>query len=59
VLPLWGPISDVSRYRDRYRCGVRVEGARTVVVTAGLGTSGPMALRLNASPDLWLLTLGP
>jgi predicted MPP superfamily phosphohydrolase len=59
VLPLWGPISDVSRYRDRYRCGVRVEGARTVVVTAGLGTSGPMALRLNAPPDLWLLTLGP
>jgi len=59
VLPLWGPISDVSRYGARYRCGVRVEGARTVVVTAGLGTSGPMALRLNAPPDLWLLTLGP
>jgi predicted MPP superfamily phosphohydrolase len=59
VLPLWGPISDVSRYGARYRCGVRFEGARTVIVTAGLGTSGPMALRLNAPPDLWLLTLGP
>ena len=59
VLPLWGPVSEVSRYGDRYRCGVRVEGARTVVVTAGLGTSGPMAVRLNAPPDLWLLTLGP
>jgi predicted MPP superfamily phosphohydrolase len=59
VLPLWGPISDVSRYGERYRCGVHVEGKRTVVVTAGLGTSGPMALRLNAPPDLWLLTLGP
>lgn len=59
VLPLWGPVSDVSRYGSRYRCGIRVEGKRTVVVTAGLGTSGPMALRLNAPPDLWLLTLGP
>ena len=59
VLPLWGPVSEVSRYGDRYRCGIRVEGARTVVVTAGLGTSGPMAVRLNAPPDLWLLTLGP
>ncbi len=59
VLPLWGPVSDVSKFGDRYRCGVRIEGARTVVVTAGLGTSGPMALRLNAPPDLWLLTLGP
>ena len=59
VLPLWGPVSEVSRFGERYRCGLRVEGARTMVVTAGLGTSGPMALRLNAPPDLWLVTLGP
>lgn len=58
VLPFWGPVSDVSRYGARYRCGVRVEPGRAVVVTAGLGTSGP-PLRLNAPPDLWLLTLGP
>lgn len=58
VLPLYGPISDVSRYGDRYRCGVVREGARTVIVTAGLGTSGG-PFRFGAPPDWWLLTLGP
>lgn len=58
VLPLLGPISEVSRFGVRYRCGVRREGGRTVVVTAGLGTSGG-PFRLGAPPDLWLLTLGP
>jgi predicted MPP superfamily phosphohydrolase len=58
VLPLLGPISEVSRYGARYRCGIRREGGRTVVVTAGLGTSGG-PFRLGAPPDLWLLTLGP
>ena len=56
VLPFWGPISEVSRFRSRYRCGIVREGRRTVVVTAGLGTSGG-PLRLNAPPDLWVLTL--
>ncbi|MDB5680499.1 MAG: hypothetical protein JWO16_304 [Sphingomonas bacterium] len=45
-------------YDKRYRCGIIREGKRIVVVTAGLGTSGP-SLRLGAPPDLWLLTLGP
>lgn len=58
VLPLLGPVSEVSRFGVRYRCGVRREGGRTVVVTAGLGTSGG-PFRLGAPPDLWLLTLGP
>lgn len=58
VLPLLGPVSEVTRYGARYRCGVRREGGRTVVVTAGLGTSGG-PFRLGAPPDLWLLTLGP
>jgi len=58
VLPLLGALSDVSRYGARYRCGIRREGARTVIVTAGLGTSG-VPYRLGAPPDLWLLTLGP
>lgn len=58
LLPLLGPISDVSRYGARYRCGVVREGGRTVIVTAGLGTSGG-PFRLGAPPDLWLLTLGP
>ncbi|RYD48058.1 MAG: phosphohydrolase, partial [Sphingomonadales bacterium] len=33
------------------------EFGRTVVTTAGLGTSGG-PFRLGAPPDLWLLTLG-
>lgn len=45
-------------YDKRYRCGIIREGRRTVVVTAGVGTSGP-PIRLGAPPDLWLLTLGP
>lgn len=48
----------VSRYGTRYRCGLVREGARTVVVTGGLGTSG-VPFRLGAPPDLWLLTLVP
>ena len=46
----------VSRRGDRYLCGVKREAGRTVVVTAGLGTSGA-PFRLGAPPDLWLLTL--
>ena len=58
VLPFWGPVENVSRYEKRYLCGVVREGAHTVVVTAGVGTSGG-PFRLNAPPDIWLLTLGP
>lgn len=57
VIPFYGSLDPVSRYQDRYRCGVIREGARRVIVTAGIGGSVP--LRFNAPPDLWLLTLGP
>ena len=56
VLPLVGPPIEVSR--PRYRCGVVREGARTVIVGAGVGTS-VLPLRLGAPPDLWLVRLGP
>ncbi|MHA6718269.1 metallophosphoesterase [Sphingomonas sp. RS6] len=56
-LPLLGAPVTASRYGQRYLCGVIREGARTVVVTAGIGTSG-VPLRLGAVPDLWLLTIG-
>lgn len=46
----------VSRYRTRYLCGIVREGARTVVVTGGLGASG-VPFRIGAPPDLWLLTI--
>lgn len=57
-LPLVGPLSTMSRYGRRYACGVVREGGRTLVVTAGLGTSG-IPLRLVAVPDMWLVEIGP
>jgi len=56
--PLIGPLSTMSRYGRRYACGVVREGGRTLIVTAGLGTSG-IPLRLGAVPDLWLVEIGP
>jgi uncharacterized protein len=56
LLPLWGPISEVTQ--PRYRCGLVREGRRLTVVGAGTGTS-VLPLRLGAPPDWWLLTLGP
>lgn len=41
-----------------YRCGIVTEPGKVTVITAGLGTS-LLPLRLNAPPDMWLLTLGP
>lgn len=57
-LPLIGPLSTMSRYGRRYACGLVREGGRTLVVTAGLGTSG-IPLRLGAVPDMWLIEIGP
>ena len=57
-LPLVGAVKYESRHGERFGCGLRVEGRRRVVVTAGIGTS-VLPLRLGAVPDLWLLTLGP
>ncbi|MGZ8327709.1 MAG: metallophosphoesterase [Allosphingosinicella sp.] len=56
--PLIGPLSTMSDYGRRYACGTVREGGRTLVVTAGLGTSG-IPLRLGAVPDMWLVEVGP
>jgi predicted MPP superfamily phosphohydrolase len=56
--PLIGPLSTMSDYGRRYACGVVREGGKTLVVSAGLGTSG-IPLRLGAVPDLWLIEIGP
>lgn len=53
-----GPIFTVSRYGRRYACGIVREGGKTLIVTAGLGTSG-LPLRIGAPPDMWLITLSP
>lgn len=56
VLPLIGAINRDGLYRPRYRCGLVREGDRTVIVTAGLGTS-VLPIRFGAPPDLWLVTV--
>lgn len=59
VLPLIGPLFKASRtHGNRYLCGVIRSGARTVIVSAGIGTSN-VPIRFGAPPDLWLLTIGP
>lgn len=55
--PLIGPLSTMSEYGHRYACGMVREGGRTLIVTAGLGTSG-IPLRLGAVPDMWLVEVG-
>lgn len=58
ALPLIGRPATMSRHRDRFACGLIREGNRTIVVSAGLGTS-LLPVRIGAPPDLWLLTLTP
>lgn len=59
VVPLLERLMPVSTVNgNRYRCGLIRDGARTVIVTAGIGTSN-VPLRFGAPPDMWLLTLGP
>lgn len=57
-LPLIGRPATMSRYGERFACGVIREPGRVVVVGAGLGTS-LLPLRYGVPPDWWLLTLGP
>ncbi len=58
VLPFIGAISYVSRFGDRFACGLIDDAGQTVVVGAGLGTS-ILPLRYGAMPDAWLVTLKP
>jgi len=48
----------MSRYGEHYACGRIDEGGRTLIVSAGLGTS-LLPLRLGAAPDLWVIDLRP
>ena len=57
-LPFFGAPKTMSAYGQRYACGRIDEAGRTLIVTAGLGTSG-IWFRLGAVPDLWLIELRP
>jgi uncharacterized protein len=58
VLPLIGPLSYVSRYKERFACGSINDNGQRVFVGAGLGTS-ILPLRYGAMPDAWLITIEP
>ncbi|NYI21853.1 metallophosphoesterase [Sphingobium indicum] len=58
ALPLAGIVYVPSRYGTRYACGAYREGQRTLVVSAGLGTSG-LPIRMLAPPDVWLVNIRP
>jgi len=57
-LPLIGAVSTMSAYGERYACGRIDEDGRTLIVSAGLGTS-LLPLRLGAPPDAWKVELRP
>lgn len=56
-LPLIGAISTMSKYGERYACGIIRENGKVLVVGAGLGTS-ILPLRIGAPPDMWLIRIG-
>lgn len=56
ALPIYGPISYLSRFGDRFGCGAIDDAGQRVFVGAGLGTS-ILPLRYGALPDVWLVTL--
>lgn len=56
-LPFIGPPSIPSNYGQRYACGLVRENGRTLLVTAGIGTS-IMPVRWNVPPDLWIVDMG-
>lgn len=54
--PWGGTSATMSRYGDRYACGVVRENGRTLVVSGGLGTS-VLPFRFGARPDIWLVEI--
>lgn len=58
ALPFAGIVYVPSRFGTRYACGVYREGAKTMIVSAGIGTSG-LPIRMLSPPDVWLVTIRP
>jgi hypothetical protein len=56
VLPIVGALETGSDFGQKYLCGVVRDGSKTLVVTAGVGTSY-VPIRFGAPPDIWLITL--
>jgi predicted MPP superfamily phosphohydrolase len=58
ALPFAGIVYVPSKYGTRYACGLYRSGEKTMIVSAGVGTSG-LPLRLLSPPDIWLVTVRP
>ncbi len=58
ALPGVGALYVPSAYGRRYACGVYRRGLATMLVSAGVGTSG-LPLRAFAPPDIWLISIRP
>lgn len=58
AVPGLGPVLTLIDYRATFLCGVSSAGRDKVIVTSGIGTS-IAPIRIDAPPDLWVLTLGP
>ena len=54
--PWGGSPATMSRYGDRFACGLHREGSRTVITSAGLGTS-LAPVRLFTQAEIWLVEL--
>ena len=58
ALPFAGIVYVPSRFGTRYACGVYRDDAKSMIVSAGIGTSG-LPIRLLSPPDVWLVTIRP
>jgi len=58
ALPFAGIVYVPSKYGTRYACGLYRDGAKAMIVAAGVGTSG-LPIRMLAPPDIWLVTIKP
>ncbi|MFZ1743688.1 MAG: metallophosphoesterase [Pontixanthobacter sp.] len=56
--PWGGSPATMSRYGNRYACGIVSENGNELITTAGLGTS-VLPFRLFSKPEIWLIEIGP
>jgi predicted MPP superfamily phosphohydrolase len=56
VLPWIGPLETGSDYGSKFLCGIIRNGAKVMIVTAGLGTSR-VPIRIGAPPDIWIVSI--
>lgn len=55
-LPFVGPAFTASHHGKRFACGVIREAGRTMIVSAGVGTS-LLPMRLSTPPDIWIVDI--